>query len=240
MKWLHTLLLVGVLMATNLNQIITAGVGSPGGIPQIMLFGLSPTPIVNPHIARPDADISSGTWQPNNGLMTNLYGSLDETVADDIDYILIEYVNPVVQQTCELRLSDMVVPAGSTIMMRFRAMRVFPAGSAILEVRLMQGSTQIAMYTPTLTASFADYSYTLSAEEAASITDYADLRVKFSGIVSVGRKIYVSYFAVVMYRVKGSVVVGDAGVGGLSLVDALFGGVSVGEAGVGGVVIADS
>ena len=104
----------------------------------------------------------------------------------------------------------------------------------------MQGSTQIAMYTPTLTASLADYSYSLTAEEAASITDYSDLRVKFSGIVSVGRQIYVSYFAVVLYRVKGSVVVGDAGVGGLSLVDALFGGVSVSEAGVGGLSVGDS
>ena len=42
----------------------------------------------------------------------------------------------------------------------------------------MQGATQIAQWTEVMSPTWTTYAHTLSAPEAAAITDYTDLRVR--------------------------------------------------------------
>lgn len=144
-----------------------------------MTFGASPygaSPIGDTGFAvatvqllRPTSDISAGAWTASSG--SDLYAMLDETTASDADYITTSSAS-----SSEVAFGtglDPLSSAGHTI--RFRAQ-----GTGGLTVTLLQGATTIATYTPTITASYALYSYTLSGAEADAITNYGDLRVRFT------------------------------------------------------------
>ena len=67
-------------------------------------------------------------------------------------------------------------------------------GSGAISIQLLQGSTVIRQSTGiSLTTSFANYGFTLSASEANSITNYSDLRIKvrpdsgYTGFIEVTR-----------------------------------------------------
>lgn len=119
--------------------------------------------------ARPDSDISTGSWTS-----TPLYQSIDEETASDADYIQ----STTNSDTCEIGLSTVTDPSSSSNhIIKYRARK---AGQGGLTVYLFDGTTQIASHTPTLTTVFADYSYTLTSGEADNISDYSDLRLKFT------------------------------------------------------------
>lgn len=119
-------------------------------------------------LLRPDGDISSGAWLPSTG--SDLYAMLDETTADDGDYIYTTSAS-----TAEVSLTNAGDPAVSTgHIIRYRA-----KGTGTLTVKLMQGTTTIATHVPTLTTSFQTFTFTLSGAEADSITDYSNLRLQF-------------------------------------------------------------
>jgi len=119
-------------------------------------------------LIRPTSDISSGAWTPSTG--SDLFSMLDETVADDNDYIVTTSTS-----TAEVGLSSASDPAVSTgHIIRYRA-----KGTGTLTVKLMQGATTIATHVPTLTTSFQTFTFTLSGAEADSITDYSNLRLQF-------------------------------------------------------------
>lgn len=119
-------------------------------------------------LLRPDGDISSGAWLPSTG--SDLYAMLDETTADDGDYIYTTSTS-----TAEVSLTNAGDPAVSTgHIIRYRA-----KGTGTLTVKLMQGTTTIATHVPTLTTSYQTFSFTLSGAEADSITDYNNLRLQF-------------------------------------------------------------
>lgn len=129
--------------------------------------------------ARPDADISKGNWVevPASG-PNDLWDKIDETSPDDNDYIQ-DTVN---NDTCEIRLSDVSDPlyySGHWIRVRHRLMAgTFDAG---LTIALMCGTTQIfSVAIASLGATWTTYEYELDGESAASITDYTDLRYKFT------------------------------------------------------------
>lgn len=63
-----------------------------------------------PQFARPTSDISAGGWTPSTG--ADLYAMLDETVADDADYI--QSATTPTNDTAELALSSVTDPAVST------------------------------------------------------------------------------------------------------------------------------
>jgi hypothetical protein len=135
--------------------------------------------------ARPDSDVAAGNWTT-----APLYASLDETTPSDTDYIVcpISQTNTV----CELGLSNVTDPASSSgHVVNFRAKKT--GAVAALIVMLFQGGTQIATYSPTITTSYAAYSYTLSGAEADAITDYTNLRIKLDGTTGSTPTIEVSY-----------------------------------------------
>jgi hypothetical protein len=121
---------------------------------------------------RPNADTTVGAWTPSTG--ATLFGVIDEAVADDADYITTASAT-----TGKVKVEVSTDPADDTnhsVSIRARAT------SGTLTVSLVQGhpsETLIKAWTPSLTASFAAYVLTMSSGEAAGITDYSDLYLKF-------------------------------------------------------------
>lgn len=135
--------------------------------------------------ARPSADVATGLWQTNSGGLTSLYTAVDEVVADDNDYVQ-SGASPTTADVWEVSLSsltDPVVHTGHNISIRVG--KDAAAGDQInLTVTLLQGaSTQIAVWTiPDLPPSLTAYSFDLTTTEAALITDYTTLRLRFAAV----------------------------------------------------------
>src|SRR5215217_3066631 len=128
----------------------------------------------------PISDVTDGSWLNELGSNTNLFASIDETVASDTDYIISSALSSGVSDTCEVgltALNDPVSSSSHTVAYRYRAQGV---GTMNLTVRLMQGASIIASWTHTsVSTTYAVATQTLSGAEANSITDYADLRLRF-------------------------------------------------------------
>lgn len=172
------------------SEIFTAGVGLfYGGIafgraltgPEIVSISKNPwqifrrrriafAPPVAAQYARPTADVSTGTWVSSLG--GTLAAAIDETPADDADYISTTYGS-----ICEVALGSLADPAVSTgHKVRYR----IAADAGGLIVRLRQGTTTIASWThaPAPTA-LTTFEQILSGAEADAITDYTALKLQF-------------------------------------------------------------
>jgi hypothetical protein len=123
----------------------------------------------SPQFARPDADITDADWLPSTG--SDLYAVLDESAADDGDYIYTSTDN----SEFEVQLSSVSDPGVSTDhYLRIRVANI-PSGKS-LTTTLMQGASQIAQWVEA-----GPLSGTLEYElgtDADAITDYTDLRVR--------------------------------------------------------------
>lgn len=128
---------------------------------------------VTAQYARPISDVSAGGWTASTG--SDLYAMLDETSANDSDYI-----TSTTASTCEVSLGYLSDPALSTgHIVRYR---ISATGGGII-VRLRQGTTTIATWThDPAPVSLTTYSQTLSSGEADSITDYSALRLQFEAV----------------------------------------------------------
>jgi len=126
--------------------------------------------VVTAQYARPVSDVSAGGWTASTG--SDLFAMLDETTADDADYITTTSAT-----TCEVALGSLSDPAVSTgHIVRYRISG--DAGGII--VRLREGGTTIASWTHNpAPASLTTYEQTLSSGEANSITNYAALKLQF-------------------------------------------------------------
>lgn len=131
---------------------------------------------------RPDSDISVGSWSVQG--TTGYYEAIDEVSAYDEDYIYTSTSS----NTCEVGLSNITDPQSSSgHIMRIRATYTGTLrSSGSLQMQLVQGSTVIAGFTPTLVRNTAvTFNYTLSSGEADNITDYSNLRFRMiSGTLS--------------------------------------------------------
>lgn len=131
---------------------------------------------------RPSSDIVAGGW-------TGSYVDIDEETPNDGDYL--ESTNNPTSDVFECGLSageDPGVVTGHIV--RYRARTTKQDG---LVVRLVQGGTTIASQTPSLTSSFAEYSFTLEEAEAGNIADYAALSLQFEGNGAGNTNQYVSW-----------------------------------------------
>lgn len=125
---------------------------------------------VSVQLLRPTSDIAAGAWTPSTG--STLYETLDETPYSDTDYILTASAS-----TAEVKFGTGETPEAGDFIVRYRAKN---NGSGALTVYLYQGATLKATHNPTLTSSYQTFTWTLSGGEAASITDFTDLRIKFT------------------------------------------------------------
>lgn len=130
--------------------------------------------------ARPDSDISATSW-------TGAYSTIDEVSYSDADYLQgAENANG----TAEKGLSDVTDPVSSSDhIVRFRAWQENDTHQRTLSVILVQGSTTISTYVAfnLVKGTATSYSWTLSPAEADAISNYTDLRIRFTsgGTVSI-------------------------------------------------------
>lgn len=116
-------------------------------------------------IGRPTSDTSNSGWSPSTG--TDLYAMLDETTASDTDYI----VATTLGATCELALSTSTYPGSATQVLRFRGASSTGNGVTI-SLKNTAGAT-VRSETQLFTATYTEYSITLTSGEIAAITSGA-------------------------------------------------------------------
>ena len=129
--------------------------------------------------ARPDSDISDGLWEPQgSSAETSLWESLDEVSPDNA----VTYIEALDGEntTCEIGLSNVTDPVSSAgHIIHFTLFGAGSGGPERCEVQLFQGAVQKATTgTQANRGSWGTKTYSLTAGEADSITDYTDLRFK--------------------------------------------------------------
>lgn len=127
---------------------------------------------------RPDGDVTAGGFQNELGGAT-LYASIDEQMPADTDYVW--HSAPIVGSYCEVTLSNPGgdVPAGNHVI-RWRARRLSGTLTTTMKCELRQGDTVIASDEQILSDNYQTFEKALTGGEIASITDYTDLRIRFT------------------------------------------------------------
>lgn len=136
---------------------------------------------------RPTADISPGSWTT-----TPLYSKLSEANPDDAT-TQVQSSNRPTNDTFEVRLSSVTDPQSSSG--HIVRIRMYGNTSHTWSAYLYQGATLIKTLVSGAVppSSYTTYSYTLTAGEADSITNYADLRVRIVANGSANGREYVTW-----------------------------------------------
>jgi len=131
--------------------------------------------------ARPDSLVSNaGVW-----ITEPLWDLIDETPPSDLDYI--QTPNNTGTKLCEVGLTDVADPVSdANHIISWRGARSGTGTKTInTRIYLYEGAALRATTQQELEgAAFALHSYTLSAAEADSITDYTDLRLRIEAILA--------------------------------------------------------
>lgn len=125
----------------------------------------------------PESDISVGTWTNEVGSGTNLYLSIDEgEPGSDSDFVR----SASTPDTVEFKLAALGDPVASDYhVVQYSAFRN-NAVSMDLDVFLVEGTTIRASWTDTVPQAETFFQHVLTTGEADSITDYGDLRLRFT------------------------------------------------------------
>lgn len=137
---------------------------------------------------RPSTDTyNSDGWTEDDATSVNMYLEIDETAFDDADYVQSALAPTADAYVTKLTTLEDPVSSASHVI-RWRRRKSATGGAVVdLTVQLRQGyvnestlGTLIATVADaTLPDAFASTSYTLSGAEADSITNYADLYLRF-------------------------------------------------------------
>ena len=125
----------------------------------------------------PTSDITAGNWT-NVGGPTTHYECLDEVSYSDSDYC---QLNNYSSDTFEVRLNTLTDPVSSSNHVVHLRVQKVGTGTINLTCYLVQNTTVLVTQSLTLTTSWADVSFTLTGAQADSITDYTNLRLRFTG-----------------------------------------------------------
>lgn len=142
--------------------------------------------------ARPDEDVSKENWDDAAGGDNDniLYDEIDESIQNNSDYSSsgsLSFLDTT--ETWEAGLSSVIDPqTSSNHIVKYVYRKNTSGGNVIdLTVRLMQGGTTIATWTHSgISETFTLASQTLSGAQTDSITNYSDLRLRFTGTYSSG------------------------------------------------------
>jgi hypothetical protein len=138
------------------------------------LSALDSSSVAKPQVFRPVSDLAQNDWAPSSG--PDLYAMIDEGQASDADYIYTFAVS-----TCEVKLSTGGVPLSrDDHNLRIRLL----AGTGAILIALKQGATTIHSQQYALTGSAQDIVMAIPSLSAQNITDYTNLSVAFSALVS--------------------------------------------------------
>jgi hypothetical protein len=158
-------------------------------LPESPLHVIGDEPGVTTVYMYPTADQTVGGWQTQAGGVTNLYQGIDDDAASlsDADYIV---STDFTSYICEL--TDGVTPDPSaTVTIKFRGKLASGVGTIFFD--LWEGVlTKLITTSGTVsaTASFQDYSLTLTAAEIAGVSNWNNLRFKFQ---KTGNNVTIAY-----------------------------------------------
>lgn len=139
---------------------------------------------------RPSTDKTIGSYTDSTGGTTNIYGSIDETVADDADFVR-SPTDPSSQVyvTKLTSITDPAVGTGHVIRVRAGTDQASGGNQIDMVAEIRQGyvaetslGTLIATLTQTnITAGgWTTYTYALTTTEANAISNYGDLYLRVS------------------------------------------------------------
>ncbi len=135
--------------------------------------------LADAEIIRPDSDVTVGTWTKETGSGVNVYQSIDELSRSDADYMRSAF-NPS-SDLYEASLEDVSDPNSSSgHVVRYS---YYKEGTEQIDlvVRLMQGAVEIASWTHNnIGTAVVQQNQTLSGAQADAITNYNDLRLRFT------------------------------------------------------------
>jgi len=127
-------------------------------------------------IVRLIADVSVGNWTKQDLGATNLYTVVDETIADDTDYIRVTNPNNDVYIGQWGPIGDPATGTGHIY--RYELVKI-GADVVDMTVSLYEGTTEIASWTHYgVTTMPTAYAQTLTSTQANSISDYSALRLR--------------------------------------------------------------
>lgn len=177
---------------TSSNRLIPSGPLPPTHAGTITPGTVVPSVSGETVTLRPSADEGTDGGWTDQAAGTSLFAAIDETTASDADYIQCAGGGA----ACIILISDPATTpvATDTVTVRFRA--AFTVIAETLTVQLYQGATLKATKIVTTTGSFVSYAYVLTAAEQAAISDWTDLRFKFTATGSGAGKALVSYAAI--------------------------------------------
>jgi|SRR6478735_513138 len=132
--------------------------------------------------ARPSADITLNAWTTQSGATTNLWSALDEVDASETDYV--SQASPGANNNLyEVRLSTVTTPLINRYhLVRYRYRKSQALGNVRnVTVGLYQGTTLIASNVHNdITVVWTEGAFLLTVAQAALITDYTNLRLRFT------------------------------------------------------------
>jgi archaellum component FlaF (FlaF/FlaG flagellin family) len=141
--------------------------------------------------ARPDSDITNNNnWDdpaPGGDNDNILYDEIDEPTRNDADYTTSGPIDIILDnsETWEVGLSDVTDPQSSSGHIVKYVYRKDSSGNPQIDltVTLLQGTTTIASWSHNnINQNFVLREQTLTAVQANSITDYTDLRLRFTAV----------------------------------------------------------
>jgi hypothetical protein len=140
------------------------------------------TRATKPQLARPMQDLDRGGWTNQDGESTFLWDSIDEAFPpNDEDFVQSPHMP--VDDAVELAMTRLQNPdrdSEEKYLLRYRYRRM-GAQEQTVRVDLLQGSQLIATWTDQTPKEFVTGVVELSREQALSITDFADLRIRLVG-----------------------------------------------------------
>jgi hypothetical protein len=156
----------GIRQQTYTNDLDIVGSARSTTTPTI---GAWEFPSITYTYARPASDVTT-QWTPSTG--TDHYALIDETTANDADYIYATAAG----QTDEVRLASMTAPkAGTDLKVNYRVQGI--SGSASVTLSLVCNTTVIA--TDTTRTFNGDYTLNVPAATWASVADWTNMRLRF-------------------------------------------------------------
>jgi hypothetical protein len=145
----------------------TTGEATSSDTRDIRVVGEAP-PVVQTLI--PTSDVSTGTWGS-----TPLYAKLDESVADDNDFVTTPNTS-----TFEVTFTVGDIPVSGTTTIYYRIGKTSAGGTIDFLVQLMDGATEIDQWTHNNVAE----GFTTFSQEVIDLYDVDDLRLVITGTVS--------------------------------------------------------
>lgn len=141
-------------------------------------IGIAPQQSTQTSRPTSDVDVTNAVGVPTPGGGSGVYANL--AANDDSHYAEISNTGDV-----EVGLASLIDPlTGSGHIVSYRARYAGGATTGTVTTTLKQGSTTIASWTDTLTASFQNFSHTLTSGQANAISDYTTLRLRHVAAVS--------------------------------------------------------